>query len=54
MGAVEEARGAGQGGVIPLHARFHSQGAPIVGTELEYFRVSRTAAGRGALVHTAG
>lgn len=48
MRAVEEARGAGQGGVIPLHARFHSQGAPIVGTELEYFefRGLRLAGGR--------
>lgn len=48
MGVVEEARGAGLGGVIPLHARFHSQGAPIVGTELEYFefRGLRLAGGR--------
>ncbi len=37
MRAVREARDAGQGSVIPLHARFHCQGAPVVGTELDYF-----------------
>lgn len=48
MRVVKEVRSLGQGSVIPLHVRFHSQGAPIVGTELDYFehRRLRLASGR--------
>ena len=32
-----EAQSTGLAGFIPIHSRFHSQGAPIVGTSLDYF-----------------
>lgn len=37
--------------VIPLHVRYHSQGAPIVGTDLDYFpfRGLRIAAGKNLM-----
>ncbi len=34
---VEAVRATGLAKVIPLHVRFHAQGAPIVGTSLDYF-----------------
>ena len=34
---ADEMLGTGLAEVIPMHARYHSQGAPIVGTTLEYF-----------------
>jgi putative ABC transport system permease protein len=35
---VDDVRASGHGTAIPLHLRFHAQGAPIVGTDLEYFQ----------------
>jgi putative ABC transport system permease protein len=35
--AFVEARSTGLAEFIPIHSRFHSQGAPIVGTSLDYF-----------------
>jgi putative ABC transport system permease protein len=35
--AVEELRASGFVDPIPVHARYHSQGVPIVGTTLDYF-----------------
>ena len=32
-----EAQSTGLAGFIPIHSKFHSQGAPIVGTSLDYF-----------------
>ena len=48
LAAVESLRADGLAQAIPLHLRFHAQGAPIVGTELDYldFRRLRLAAGR--------
>lgn len=48
LAAVEALRADGLAQAIPLHLRFHAQGAPIVGTELDYldFRGLRLAAGR--------
>jgi len=37
MDAVERLRTDGLADAIPLHLRFHAQGAAIVGTELDYF-----------------
>lgn len=36
-GTLDEIRATGLGDAVPLHVRFHAQGAPIIGTELEYF-----------------
>ncbi|MHC4959574.1 MAG: ABC transporter permease, partial [Planctomycetota bacterium] len=36
-GEVERVRATGRALAIPLYARFHAQGAPIVGTSLDYF-----------------
>ena len=33
----DEARSTGFAEFIPIHSRFHAQGAPIVGTSLDYF-----------------
>lgn len=48
FGTVAELRKNPSAAVIPLHVRFVAQGAPIVGTELDYFtfRGLRIAAGR--------
>ncbi len=35
--AFNEAQATGLADLIPIHSRFHSQGAPIVGTSLDYF-----------------
>jgi putative ABC transport system permease protein len=35
--ALSEARATGLANFIPINARFHSQGVPIVGTTLDYF-----------------
>jgi len=37
MKNAETVRASGLADAIPLHVRFHSQGAPIVGTTLDYF-----------------
>ena len=46
--SLEEARSSGLADFIPIHSRFHAQGAPIVGTSLAYFdfRDLRIAEGR--------
>lgn len=46
--ALTEAQATGFAAVIPIHSRFHAQGAPIVGTSLNYFdfRGLRIADGR--------
>jgi putative ABC transport system permease protein len=48
FGTVSELRQNPSAAAIPLHVRFAAQGAPIVGTELDYFafRGLRMAAGR--------
>lgn len=48
LGACADAVEGGLGVMLPLHVRHHSQGASIVGTELEYFafRGLRVARGR--------
>lgn len=48
VGALTELRQNHSASAIPLHVRFQAQGAPIVGTELEYFafRGLHLAAGR--------
>ncbi len=47
-GQLDVLRATRLAGTIPLHVRFHSQGAPIVGTSLDYFsfRNIRIAEGR--------
>jgi len=47
-GVLEELRRNPDATVIPLHVRFQAQGAPVVGTELEYFafRGLRIASGK--------
>ena len=46
--AFVEAQSSGLADFIPIHSRFHAQGAPIVGTSLDYFdfRGLRIAQGR--------
>ena len=46
--ALTEAQATGLAAFIPMHSRFHAQGAPIVGTSLDYFefRDLRIANGR--------
>lgn len=46
---LDEVRQTGLGTAIPLHLRFHAQGAPIVGTQLEYFRLRRLHPAQGRL-----
>ena len=54
MSDVSELMGTGRAMVIPLHVRFHAQQAPIVGTQLEYFRARRLHLACGSLFHRLG
>lgn len=49
---VQRAQAGGLATIIPMHARFHARGAPIVGTTVEYFehRGLELAEGRGLAV----
>ncbi len=45
--ALEKARATGLATLIPIDARFRAQGAPIVGTSLEYFEYRNLTLGSG-------
>lgn len=51
---VDEVRDSGLAEVIPLHVRFHSQEAPIVGTELEYFEFRGLKVAQGRMLARLG
>jgi putative ABC transport system permease protein len=52
--AVEELRASGLVDPVPLHARHHSQGVPIVGTTLDYFGYRGLQIAEGRQVATLG
>ena len=54
MTDVTSLRDAGGAVVIPLHVRFHAQGTPIVGTQLEYFAARRLRLATGTLFQRLG
>lgn len=45
--AVQEIRATGLAEAVPLHVRHHAQGAPVVGTTLEYFAFRGLSIARG-------
>jgi len=45
--AFDKARASGLATLIPVNARFHAQGAPIVGTSLDYFQFRNLVIARG-------
>ncbi|HYF34834.1 MAG TPA: ABC transporter permease [Prosthecobacter sp.] len=51
---VTEIRATGLGAAIPLHIRFHAQGAPIIGTELEYFPFRTLQLAQGKMISRLG
>lgn len=54
MTHVLELRSSGLGKVVPLDVRFHAQGAPIIGTELEYFDFRRLKLASGRMMTRLG
>lgn len=51
---LDDIRATALGTAIPLDVRFHSQGAPIVGTELEYFAFRRLRLAQGKMITRLG
>lgn len=51
---LDDVRHSGQGQAIPVYVRFHAQGAPIVGTELEYFDFRGLTIGQGRMMTKLG
>jgi len=54
MRYLDTARAARLGGAIPLYVRFHAQGAPIVGTTLDYFSFRGLRIGQGTMMARLG
>ena len=54
LSACDEIRDTGLAEAIPLHLRFRAQGAPIVGTELEYFDFRHLKVAEGRMITRLG
>lgn len=54
MARLAEVRASGLATAIPVDARFHAQGAPIIGTELEYFAFRRLPLAEGRMLTRLG
>ena len=54
LSACDEMRDSGLAEAIPLHLRFRAMGAPIVGTELEYFDFRHLKVGEGRMITRLG
>lgn len=52
--ACDDLRDSGLAEAIPLHLRFHALGAPIVGTELEYFDFRHLKVAEGRMITRLG
>jgi putative ABC transport system permease protein len=53
-GEVERVRATGHALAIPLYARFHAQGTPIVGTSLDYFDFRGLGVAEGRMIGRLG
>jgi putative ABC transport system permease protein len=54
MQHLDDLRAADLGTAIPLDVRYHAQGAPIVGTEIEYFTFRRLSLSQGKMITRLG
>ncbi len=54
LSACDEVRDSGLAEAIPLHLRFRAMGAPIVGTELEYFDFRHLKVAEGRMITRLG
>jgi putative ABC transport system permease protein len=54
MKHLDDLRAADLGTAIPLDVRYHAQGAPIVGTEIEYFAFRRLRLDQGKMITRLG